>query len=282
MRFVTFADKAGVTAVGVQVEADVYALPADRFSTMLQVVSQRDAAVRAAEAAIASGRPAEDVTLLAPLQHPPRLFCIGLNYASHAAESKMKVQTVPTVFMKLASSIVGPGANVVLPFNSTQPDWEVELAVVIGKRGYRIPADDWEAHVFGYTILNDISARDIQLATSQWTLGKSFPTFSPMGPALVTSDEIADPHELNIRLVLDGETMQDANTRDLIFRIPQLIEYISSLTPLEAGDVISTGTPEGVGMGRSPQRWLEPGEEMVLTIEGLGELRNRTVAEEKR
>jgi 2-keto-4-pentenoate hydratase/2-oxohepta-3-ene-1,7-dioic acid hydratase in catechol pathway len=124
-----------------------------------------------------------------------------------------------------------------------------------------------------------VSARDVQLATSQWTLGKSFPTFTPLGPAVVTKDEIPDPHALDIRLAIDGEVLQNSNTRHLIFRIPQLIEYISSITPLEAGDIISTGTPSGVGLGRTPQRWLRPEEEMVINIQGLGELRNRTRAE---
>jgi 2-keto-4-pentenoate hydratase/2-oxohepta-3-ene-1,7-dioic acid hydratase in catechol pathway len=123
-----------------------------------------------------------DAKLLAPIARPPRIFCIGLNYLEHAAESKMKVQTVPTVFFKLSSAVVGPGADVVLPKASTQPDYEAELAVVIGKPGYQIPAEQWEEHVFGYTILNDVSARDVQLATSQWSMGKSFPTFCPMGP----------------------------------------------------------------------------------------------------
>jgi 2-keto-4-pentenoate hydratase/2-oxohepta-3-ene-1,7-dioic acid hydratase in catechol pathway len=191
----------------------------------------------------------------------------------------MKVQAVPTVFMKLASSVVGPDADVILPKNSTQPDYEAELAVVIGKPGYRIAAAEWEQHVFGYTIVNDVSARDVQLATTQWTLGKSFPTFTPMGPVVVSKDEVPDPHALDIRLAIDGEVLQNANTRDLIFKIPQLIEYVSSITPLEAGDLISTGTPEGVGLGRKPQRWLRPDEEMVITIEKIGELRNTTRAE---
>jgi 2-keto-4-pentenoate hydratase/2-oxohepta-3-ene-1,7-dioic acid hydratase in catechol pathway len=133
--------------------------------------------------------------------------------------------------------------------------------------------------VFGYTIVNDVSARDVQLATSQWTLGKSFPTFTPMGPVIVSKDEVPDPHALDIRLAIDGEVLQDANTRDLIFRIPQLIEYVSGITPLEAGDLISTGTPEGVGLGRTPKRWLRPDEAMVITIEKIGELRNTTRAE---
>ncbi len=220
--------------------------------------------------------PLADVKLLAPLQNPPRIFGIGLNYVEHAAESKMKVQQVPTVFLKLASSIVGPDADVPLPPNATQPDYEAELAVVIGKPGHRIAAADWQQHVFGYTIVNDVSARGVQLATTQWTLGKSFPGFTPLGPAIVTADEVPDPHALDIRLTLAGEVMQNANTRDLIFRIPQLIEYLSSIVPLEAGDIISTGTPPGVGMGRTPQRWLQPNEEMVIEIERLGTLRNHT------
>ncbi|HEX2918066.1 MAG TPA: fumarylacetoacetate hydrolase family protein [Edaphobacter sp.] len=219
-----------------------------------------------------------EVTLHAPLR-PPRIFGVGLNYARHAAESKMAVQKVPTVFMKLTSSVVGPDVDVILPKVSSQPDYEAELGVVIGKAGYQIAAADWEQHVYGYTIVNDVSARDIQLATSQWTLGKSFPTFTPLGPSIVSADEVGDPHKLSISLIIDGETLQNSNTSDLIFKVPALIEYISTMTPLEAGDVISTGTPEGVGLGRTPQRWLRPGEEMVVTIEKLGHLRNRTVAE---
>jgi 2-keto-4-pentenoate hydratase/2-oxohepta-3-ene-1,7-dioic acid hydratase in catechol pathway len=281
MKFVTYESGNGAR-VGVLSDGLIFDLAGFGLTDMLAAVADRDAAVSAAHKAIANlkGIAADRLKLLAPIVRPPRIFCIGLNYASHASESQMKVQEVPTVFMKLASSVVGPENDVTLPKNSTQPDYEAELAVVIGKPGYRIRAEDWQAHVFGYTILNDVSARDVQLATSQWTLGKSFPTFAPLGPALVTSDEIPDPHELDITLTLDGEVMQSSNTRDLIFRIPKLIEHISAYTPLEAGDIISTGTPEGVGLGRSPQRWLRPGEEMIVRIEGLGELRNRTRAED--
>jgi 2-keto-4-pentenoate hydratase/2-oxohepta-3-ene-1,7-dioic acid hydratase in catechol pathway len=231
---------------------------------------------------IAAGKtnsiPAKDVHLLAPLRNPPRIFGVGLNYAEHAAESKMAVQAVPTVFLKLSSSITGPDSEISLPPNATQPDYEAELAVVVGKSGSHILASEWEQYVFGYTILNDVSARGVQLATSQWTLGKSFPGFTPLGPWIVTSDEILDPHALDIRLTLNGEVMQEANTRDLIFKIPQLIEYISSIVPLEAGDIVSTGTPPGVGLGRKPQRWLRPDEEMIIDIEQIGSLRNRTRA----
>lgn len=222
--------------------------------------------------------PLDEITLMAPLQQPPRIFGIGLNYREHAAESKMKVQPVPTVFLKLASSIIGPEADVLLPPEATDPDYEAELAVVIGKGGHRIAPDNWEQHVFGYTIINDVSARGVQLATSQWTLGKSFPTFTPMGPSITTRDEVPDPHQLEIRLTLNGELVQSANTRDLIFRIPDLIAHLSSIVPLEPGDIISTGTPPGVGLGRTPQRWLRDGEKMVIDIEQLGTLRNRTRA----
>ena len=158
-------------------------------------------------------------------------------------------------------------------------DYEAELAVVIGKAGHRIVASKWEEHVFGYTMMNDVSARDVQRATTQWSLGKSFPTFAPMGPWVVSKDEIADPHRLGISLTIRGERLQDANTSQMIYKIPALIEYISSIVPLQVGDMISTGTPAGVGMGRTPQRWLKAGDEMVVAIDGIGELRNPVVGE---
>ena len=220
-----------------------------------------------------------EIRLLAPLASPPRIFAIGLNYRDHAAEAKMALPSAPVVFFKLPTAIIGPGDAIVLPKNSTEPDYEAELAFVIGKGGYRIPAAAWREHVYGYTIINDVSARDVQRATSQWSLAKSFPTYCPMGPAIVTSDQIADPHQLAISLSIDGETLQNSSTRELIFKIPELIEYISSITPLLPGDIVSTGTPSGVGMGRTPQRWLQPGETVTVTIEGLGSLTNPVVAE---
>lgn len=221
----------------------------------------------------------DGVRLHAPLANPPRVFAIGLNYHEHAVESKMDLPKYPVVFFKMTTAIIGPGENIVLPKNTTQPDYEAEFAFVIGKGGYRIPADDWKEHVYGYTIVNDVSARDIQLSTSQWSLAKSFPTFCPMGPAIVTADEIADPHALAIGLSIDGEVLQNSTTRELIFRIPELIEYISSITPLLPGDVVSTGTPSGVGMGRKPQRWLRAGDTVTVTVEGLGSLTNPVAAE---
>ena len=220
-----------------------------------------------------------DCTLHAPLANPPRIFAIGLNYRDHAAEAKMMLPSAPVVFFKMQTAVIGPGDAIVLPRNSTEPDYEAELAFVIGKGGYRIPASAWREHVYGYTIVNDVSARDVQRATSQWSLAKSFPTYCPMGPAIVTADEIPDPHELAISLSIDGETLQNSNTRELIFKIPELVEYISSITPLLPGDIVSTGTPSGVGMGRKPPRWLKPGETVTVAIEGLGSLTNPVVAE---
>lgn len=280
MRVVTFVENGSEPRVGVLRNDTILDLQESfGVGSMLDLIARDPSARMLGQHGDKREIPANSVRLLAPIARPPRIFAVGLNYADHAAESKMKVQTVPTVFMKLSSSVCGPGDEVVLPKNSSEPDYEAELAVVIGKPGYRIAAEDWTDHVFGYTILNDVSARDAQLATSQWTLGKSFPTFSPMGPCIVTGDEIGDPHALDISLSIDGEVLQKSNTSKLIFKIPQLIEHISSLTPLEAGDIISTGTPEGVGLGREPKRWIRDGEEMVIGMQGIGELRNRARAE---
>jgi 2-keto-4-pentenoate hydratase/2-oxohepta-3-ene-1,7-dioic acid hydratase in catechol pathway len=270
MKVVSFKHKDGFEGGGVLFGNAIQRLPSSGADDVLAFIE--------ADSSLPLGDevPLHEVTLLAPLSRPPRVFGIGLNYREHAAESKMAVQNVPTVFLKLASSITGPDSDVLLWPEATQPDYEAELAVVIGKAGHRIPRERWKEHVFGYTILNDVSARGVQLATSQWTLGKSFPTFTPMGPWIVTADEIHDPHALDIRLTLNEEVMQSANTRDLIFDIPELIAHISSIVPLQAGDVISTGTPPGVGLGRNPQRWLLPNETMTIEIEGIGVLRNQT------
>ena len=169
--------------------------------------------------------------------------------------------------------------DIVLPKASTQVDYEAELAFVIGKRCKNVKAADWQDVVFGYTIVHDVSARDYQLATSQWTIGKTFDTFGPMGPTLVSKDEIPDPHDLRISLELNGKTLQDSSTKQFVFDIPYLVEYLSTVMTLEAGDVVSTGTPPGVGFARKPPIFLQPGDVAVVKIEELGELRNRCVAE---
>ena len=283
MKLVTFTStsKANPTPGVLINENEVVDLSALGHASILAFIEAGPQALEdaRADAAKLARLPLSSVKLHAPIQRPPRIFAIGLNYQKHADESNMPVQKVPTVFMKLSGSVVGPDHPIVLPKISTQPDYEAEFAFVIGKPGYQIPASSAMDHVFGYTIVNDVSARDIQLATSQWTLGKSFPSFCPLGPAIVTADEVPNPHALAISLTIDGETLQSSNTNDLIFKIPALVAHLSSLTALEAGDIVSTGTPEGVGLGRTPKRWLKPNEEVIVTIEKLGSLRNRTVAE---
>ena len=262
--------------------------PGILLDTVRQVIDLGDLGYSSALDFIQNGTPdihstdtlsLDQVRLHAPIPNPPRIFAIGLNYRDHAKESGMQLPTTPVVFFKLSTSVIGPGDAIVLPTNSTQPDYEAEFAFVIGKGGYRIPASAWREHVFGYTIINDVSARDVQFASTQWSMSKSFPTFCPMGPAIVTADEIADPHQLSISLTINGETLQNSSTNELVFKIPDLIEYLSSITPLLPGDVISTGTPPGVGLGRNPKRWLKPGETVTVSIQGLGSLTNPTLAE---
>jgi 2-keto-4-pentenoate hydratase/2-oxohepta-3-ene-1,7-dioic acid hydratase in catechol pathway len=281
LKLITFRRKADAAPEPGLLEKDaVYALTPLGYADAESFIAAGGRAFEAARALVAKGStmPVSEVQLLSPLLRPPRIFCVGLNYVDHAAESKMVVQAVPTIFMKLASGITGPDSEIVLPANSTQPDYEAELAVVIGRAARNVTRENWRECVFGYTILNDVSARDVQLATSQWTLGKSFPTFCPIGPWVVTADELAEPHSLDVRLTIDGETLQQANTRDLIFDIPAVLGYISAIVPLEPGDIVSTGTPQGVGLGRTPPRWMRPGEEVAIEIGGIGRLVNRTVA----
>ncbi len=276
MKFVTFTEANGAARPGLLDQDEVVDL-SGAFPDVLSIVSGGSDALQKAEKVSAGGPRVKSFKLSAPLQAPPRIFCVGLNYRDHAIESKMEIPKVPTIFMKLPSALIGPGATIKLPAISTQPDYEAEFAAVIGTGGSNIAKEDWEKHIFGYTILNDVSARDIQLATTQWTLGKSFDTFAPLGPTIVSKDEIADPHQLSIRLSIDGEVLQDSNTRELIFKLPDLVAYISSITPLLPGDIISTGTPAGVGLGRKPQRWLKSGETVTIEIAGLGTLVNPVV-----
>ncbi|WP_348261219.1 fumarylacetoacetate hydrolase family protein [Telmatobacter sp. DSM 110680] len=277
MKLVSFSTDSGPTRPGILLDdtKTILDLSPSGFSSTLDVIARGNVSTLAA-----SRMSLEGATIHAPLANPPRIFAIGLNYRDHAKESGMEIPTTPVVFFKLPTAIVGPGEAIVLPKNSTQPDYEAEFAFVIGKGGYRIAASDWRDHVYGYTIVNDVSARDVQFSSTQWSMSKCFPTFCPLGPAIVTADEIADPHALDIRLSIDGEVLQHSNTRELVFKIPELIEYLSSITPLMPGDIVSTGTPPGVGLGRNPKRWLKPGETVTITIEGLGSLTNPVVAEE--
>src|SRR5919106_2405461 len=215
-----------------------------------------------------------EVALKAPLPRPGKLILLGLNYRDHAEETGQKIPEVPTLFAKYHNSVIGPGAAILIPRATEQIDYEAELAFVIGRRGHQIPRERALDYVAGYTIINDVSARDYQFVTSQWMVGKTFDTHCPMGPALVLKDEIPDPHTLDISLSIAGEVLQRSNTRQLIFKIPETVEYLSQVMTLEPGDVISTGTPAGVGFTRKPPRWLRPGETVRVEIAGLGVLEN--------
>jgi 2-keto-4-pentenoate hydratase/2-oxohepta-3-ene-1,7-dioic acid hydratase in catechol pathway len=274
MKLISFSTKSSEARPGLLLEDTILDLSPGGFSSTLEVIARGNVSTPAATRVSLDG-----AMIHAPLANPPRIFAIGLNYRDHARESGMEIPTTPVVFFKLPTAIIGPGEPIVLPKNSTQPDYEAEFAFIIGKGGYRIAAADWRDHVYGYTIVNDVSARDVQFSSTQWSMSKSFPTFCPLGPAIVTADEITDPHALDISLSIDGETLQQSNTRELVFKIPELIEYLSSITPLLPGDIISTGTPPGVGLGRNPKRWLKPGETVTVTVEGLGSLTNPVVAE---
>lgn len=221
---------------------------------------------------------ASSVRMLAPIPRPGKIICIGLNYRDHAEESGLDVPDEPLVFSKFSSCAVGHGAEVVLPRGATQVDYEAEFGVVIGKVASHVAAEDAMDHVLGYCNVNDVSARDFQFKDGQWQRGKSCDTFCPMGPHIVTKDEVADPHDLRITFRLNGETMQDSRTDQLIFRIPELIAHLSSFVTLEPGDLISTGTPPGVGFARKPPVYVQPGDVMEVEVDGLGVLRNQAVA----
>jgi len=284
MQFVTF-QRDGSAEPGVIVGSDIVGLKGAGFPTLLAVIEGGAAARKRVASWLNSKPSAGEVVplaktrLLAPLPRPPKIICVGLNYRDHAIESKMEIPKVPTIFSKYPTAVIGPGDPIVLPKLSSKPDYEAEFAFVIGTGGRHIPASRWQEHIFGYTNFHDVSARDYQMATTQWMMGKTFDTFAPMGPAIVTADEIPDPHALDIQMIINGEVLQSSNTSNLIFRIPALIEYLSGVFTLEAGDVVATGTPAGVGFSRNPPRWLQPGDDVVVRISGLGELRNPVAAE---
>jgi 2,4-diketo-3-deoxy-L-fuconate hydrolase len=216
----------------------------------------------------------DSLRLDACVARPSKLICIGLNYAKHAAESGMAIPKEPIVFFKATSAVCGPNDEVIIPKNSVKTDWEVELAVVIGKKASYVDAANAMNYIAGYCTHNDYSEREFQLERGgQWVKGKSADTFAPLGPYLATADEISDPHNLRLWLKVNGETLQDSNTNDLIFNLPYLIEHLSQFMTLLPGDVISTGTPAGVGLGFNPPRYLKPGDVVELGIEGLGEQR---------
>ncbi len=253
-------------------------LPKDMIAFLAGGKAAQSAAQKAIDGTSESLSLAE-IKLLAPIPRPGKIICIGLNYSDHAAETGQPLPKFPIIFSKYANTVIATGEKIVLPRVTDQVDYEAELGFVIGKTAKYVSAANALDYVAGYMPINDVSARDYQNRTSQWTMGKTFDTFAPMGPALVTADKIPNPNSLKISLTINGETLQNSNTDKLIFNVQQLIEAISEVMTLEPGDIVSTGTPPGVGMARNPKRFMKAGDVVNITIEGLGTLSNPVVAE---
>ncbi len=225
------------------------------------------------------GLPVDEVTLGPPLRRPDKIICLGLNYVDHADEAGFEPPTVPIIFSKFRNSLAGPYDPIVLPRTSREVDFEGELAVVIGRTAKYVEPEHALDHVAGYAVFNDVTARDLQLRTSQWTSGKALDTFAPMGPGLLPASLVADPQDLTIDTQVNGEVMQHDSTRSMIFGVGDTIAYLSTLLTLEPGDIIATGTPAGVGFKQSPPRFLSAGDTVAVTIPGIGTIRNPVVDE---
>jgi 2,4-didehydro-3-deoxy-L-rhamnonate hydrolase len=231
------------------------------------------------DAAAAAPMVAQDIRLGSPIARPSKIVCVGLNYRDHAAETGVPVPPEPVLFMKASTAMNGPNDPVVVPRSSTKTDWEVELAVVIARRSSDISEEAAPSAIAGYTIMNDVSEREFQIERGgQWVKGKSCDTFAPLGPWLVTGDVVPDPQNLHLWLKVNGELVQNSSTSQMVFAVPQLVSYISRFMTLLPGDVISTGTPPGVGLGFKPPRYLKAGDVMDLGVEGLGQQRQEVVA----
>lgn len=287
MRLVAYESDRGPRVAGVRDGGyvDLNRANPDVPSSIKELLARGPRGLAGARAALEAGEVMApgDVKLLPPIPRPEKVICVGVNYADHARESGMEPPAEPVIFSKFPSAVIADGDPIVLPRLSDTVDYEAELVVVIGIGGRHIPKDKARDHVAGYCCGNDVSARDWQLhkPAGQWLLGKTFDTFAPFGPALVTADEIDDPGNLGIRLRLNGQTMQDSNTDQLIFPVEELIAYVSGVCTLAPGDVIFTGTPPGVGMARKPPVLLGPGDTVEVEIDRVGLLRNPVVAEQK-
>ncbi|WP_438296367.1 fumarylacetoacetate hydrolase family protein [Sporosarcina sp. FA15] len=218
-----------------------------------------------------------EIEISAPVSTPEKIICVGLNYMDHCLETGLEPPASPVIFSKYPNAIIGENDAIEIPVNSSQVDFEAELVVVIGKEAKRVTEEAAEEYIFGYTIMNDVSARDHQFSDGQWVRGKTADTFAPIGPIIVTKDEVGDPHILGISLTLNDEVMQQSNTKNLIFRIPYILSYLSQSITLKPGDLIATGTPPGVGMGREPKVWLKDGDQLSIFIENIGTLTNSVI-----
>ncbi|HUT88290.1 MAG TPA: fumarylacetoacetate hydrolase family protein [Thermoguttaceae bacterium] len=286
MRLVAYQTDRGPRVAGVRDGGyvDLNRTSSNVPSCIKELLAQGQEGLRNAQAALEAGElmAADAVKLLPPIPSPEKVICVGVNYADHARESGMEPPAEPVIFSKFPSAVCAHGDPIVLPRLSDTVDYEAELVVVIGIGGRHVPKEQARDHIAGYCCGNDVSARDWQLhkPAGQWLLGKTFDTFAPFGPALVTADEIDDPGNLGIRLRLNGQTMQDSNTDQLIFSVEELIAYVSGVSTLAPGDLIFTGTPPGVGMARKPPVLLKPGDTVEVEIDGVGILRNPVVAED--
>jgi 2,4-didehydro-3-deoxy-L-rhamnonate hydrolase len=229
------------------------------------------------EVSDSDARRLDSVDLLAPVLRPEKIVCIGLNYKDHAAEQGVEVPGEPVLFAKWANSIIGPGHEIQVPAAAKKVDYEAELGVVMRTQAREVSEAEALSHVAGYMCMNDVSARDLQFATPQWTRGKAVDCFLPCGPYIATADEIDDPQNLSIRCLIGDEVMQDSSTSQMVFSVAELVSFVSQTMTLEPGDLIATGTPAGVGTFRTPPRYLQSGEEVTVEIEGLGRLTNRVV-----
>jgi 2-keto-4-pentenoate hydratase/2-oxohepta-3-ene-1,7-dioic acid hydratase in catechol pathway len=286
MRLVTFLSngEAHIGAEGAQGVVDFTLAAPELPESMLDLLADGPTALDEARSALARALsegvgviPAEQVRLLAPLPRPGKIFGIGLNYRDHAQETGNPIPEVPIVFSKAVTAVIGPGAAIEIPPASALIDYEGELAVVIGRPAKRVSRRDALQFVAGYTVMNDVTARDYQVRSGH-CVAKSFDTFAPMGPALVTADEIGDPSTLDLRTIVSGQEMQHSRTSNLIFNVPALIEYISAGVTLEPGDVITTGTPAGVGYRREPRRFLKAGDTVRIEISNIGVLENPVIS----
>lgn len=250
--------------------------------TMKELIEMGDKGLEGAQRALDSGRCAvkrSEIRLLAPVLAPEKVVCVGMNYRDHCLEQNAPIPKEPIIFSKFPSAITGPYDDIALPSDCQQVDWEVELAFVIGRRGKHIKEEDALSHVAGFTVANDVSEREWQMKRNgkQWLLGKTFDTFCPLGPALVTTDAVTDPHKLSVRCLVNGETVQDSSTEQMIFGVEKLVAWVSRFVTLSPGDVFLTGTPPGVGVFRTPPLFLKKGDVVECQIEQLGSIINKVV-----